>query len=83
MTTNLNLYKVNTSAHNEEDFLILTSLTDKEIKETLEPIVLIERQVTNGDVMFNNEDYIHLLQKEYPQAIVIHYTIDGIETISI
>lgn len=83
MTTNLNLYKVKTTVYNFEDFLILTSLTEKEIKGTLEPIVLIGREVVAGDVMFSNEDYIHLLQKEYPQAVVIHYTIDSIETISI
>ena len=83
MKSNLNLYKVNTTTYNEEDFLILTSLTEEEIKEVLTPIVLTEREVVAGDVMFANEDYIYLLEKYYPQAVIIHYTINGIETISI
>lgn len=82
-TTNLNLVHINTTAWDEEDFLLLTSLTEEQIVSTLKPIVEAEREVVDGDVMYANEDYVHILQTTYPDAVVIHYTIDEIDYISI
>ena len=80
---NLNLFKVNTTAFSEEDFLLLTTLTEAQIVEVIEPIVLLEREVVSGDVMYTNEDYVYLLQKHYPSETITQYDIDGIQTISI
>ena len=82
-TTNLNLVQVNTTAWDEEDFLLLTSLTSEQITETLQPIVEAEREVVDGDVMYSNEDYAHILQKTYPDAVVIHYNPNNIDFISL
>ena len=82
-TTNLNLYQVNTTAWDEEDFILLTSLTEEQITKVLKPIVEAEREVVNGDIMYSNEDYVHVLQTEYPLHVVIHYTLSGIDLISI
>lgn len=82
-TTNLNLYQINTTAWDEEDFVLLTSLTEEQIIETLKPIVEAEREVVDGDQMYTNEDYVHILQTAFPDKVVIHYTIDGIDLISI
>ena len=79
----LNLVQINTTAWDEEDFLLLTSLTEEQITKILQPIVEAERESVDGDVMYANEDYVHHLQKTYPNAVVIHYTIDGIDVISL
>jgi hypothetical protein len=83
MTTKLNLCQINTTAWDEEDFLLLTSLSEEQIREVLEPIVLAEREVVNGDAMYNNDDYVHLLQKHYPQAVVVYYHTNEVDLISI
>jgi hypothetical protein len=83
MTNKLNLVQINTTAWDEEDFLLVTSLTEDQIKEVIEPIVLAEREVVNGDVMYYNEDYVHLLQQQYPSATIIHYNPNEIDLISI
>lgn len=77
------MVQVNTTAWDEEDFLLLTSLTEEQIIEVLKPIVEAEREVVDGDAMYSNEDYVHILQEKYPLHVVIHYTIDGIDLISL
>lgn len=79
---NLNLFRINTSSWIEEDFLILTSLTEQQIVQVIRPIVIEESKVVNGDAMYSNEDYVYLLQERYPSETIIHYTFNGIETIS-
>lgn len=83
MKTNLNLYQLNTTSWDEEDCILLTSLTEKEITDIIEPLVLAEREDESGDILYTNKDYAYLLQKHYPQAVVVQYAIDGIDLITI
>jgi hypothetical protein len=83
MTKNVKLFRVTTTAWCEEDFYLLTSLTIQQIKEVIEPLVLAEREVVNGDMMYTNNDYIYLLKKHYPSETIIHYAIDGVDAIMI
>jgi hypothetical protein len=82
-TTNLNLYQLKTTSWNEEDCILLTSLTEKEITDIIEPLILAEREDESGDILYTNQDYAYLLQKHYPQAVVVQYAIDGIDLITI
>jgi hypothetical protein len=80
MNTNLNLYQVNTTAWDEEDFLLLTSLTEKEITEVITPIVNLERE---NDTEYDNDFLVRELERAYPKATVIHYNPSQIDLISI
>lgn len=79
-TSNLNLFQVNTTAYDEEDFLLLTSLTEEQITKVITPIVEDERE---NDVEYDNDMLVEALIKEYPRHIVLHYTTSGIDIISI
>jgi hypothetical protein len=79
-TTNLNLYQVNTIAWDEEDFILLTSLTEEQITEVITPIVEAERE---NNVEYDNDALVEALKKAYPNAVTIKYTINGIDLISI
>ena len=76
----LNLVQVNTTAWDEEDFLLLTSLTEDQIVKVITPIVEEER---NNDVEYDNDFLVASLQKEYPNDVVRHYIPNQIDLISI
>jgi len=76
----LNLYQVNTTAWEEEDFLLMTSLTDEQITEVITPIVELERESNNE---YDNDFLVRELERAYPDATIIHYNPTDIETISI
>jgi hypothetical protein len=52
MAKKLNLVNINTTAWSEENFLLMTSLTETQIKEIIIPIVEKQRQLENE--IFNN-----------------------------
>lgn len=91
MNTNLNLYQINTTAWEEEDFLLMTSLTEEQITKVITPIVEECRELElmnevqqfgdNGD--YDNDYLVGELVKAYPDAVIIHYTLDNIDLISI
>jgi hypothetical protein len=57
-------YEINTTAYDEENFVILTDLTEVQIKKVLEPIVNRER---NGGDNYNNDMLIDALLDAYPE----------------
>jgi len=79
-TSNLNLFQVNTTAYDEEDFLLLTSLTEEQITKVIKPIVDDERE---NEVEYDNETLVDALIREYPHHVVSHYSTSGIDLISI
>lgn len=91
MNTNLNLYQVNTTAWEEEDFLLLTSLTEEQITKVITPIVHECRELElmnevhdfeeKGD--YDNDFLVGELVKAYPYATIIHYNPSQIDLISI
>ena len=79
-TTNLNLFQVNTTAFDEENFVLLTSLTEEQITKAITPIVQDER--VNG-IVYDNDMLVEAINKAYPESIAIHYTLNGFDLISI
>ena len=79
-TKKLNLVKVNTTAFSEEDFLLLTSLTEEQIIKVISPIVEDERE---NNIEYDNDFLVAELEKEYPNDVVRHYIFDQIDLISI
>jgi hypothetical protein len=80
MQKNLNLYQVNTTAWDEEDFILLTSLTEMQVEKVIKPIVMDERE---NDIAYDNDALVDALLNAYPNEVVMHYTLNGIDLISI
>jgi hypothetical protein len=74
----MQVYRVNTTAYEEEDFFLLTDLTEEQIKNVVTPIVTAER---DGYQEYDNEMITDALQKRYPGKLVVSYT--EFETITI
>tara|TARA_R110000868_G_scaffold353638_7_gene614830 strand:+ start:1705 stop:1938 length:234 start_codon:yes stop_codon:yes gene_type:complete len=64
---NLRLVNVNTTAFSEEDFSLITDLTDDEIEKVIEPLVLAERE-ENGE--YDNDELVSALELEYPKNYI-------------
>lgn len=61
---NLRLVEINTTAYSEENLAIITDLTDEQIKEVVEPIVMAERD-GESDEEYDNTDLLLALINEY------------------
>ena len=72
----IRIVQVNTTAYEEENFVLLTDLTDEQIEEVIRPIVLAERnQIENDDdVFYDNETLVSELLEKYPNNLVSFYT---------
>jgi len=96
--TKLDLFQVNTTDGDEEDFLVLTSLTKEQITEVIKPIVEKEREREsklfegeNPDPVYwseliqeyDNDFLVRELIKAYPDATIIHYNLSQVDLISI
>ena len=79
-TKNLNLFQINTTAWEEEDFLLQTNLTEEDIVKVIQPIVMDER---DNDIPYDNDLLIQRLQEAYPTSVVVHYVPSQIDLISI
>jgi len=75
----MDIFRINTTAFEEEDFFLLTDLSVEQIEKVITPIVLKER---NDGEFYDNDDLTNALIEAYPDAIVQQYT-DEFETISI
>jgi len=62
--TEMRLFKVNTTAYEEEDFFLLTDLSEQDITEVVHPIVMAER---DGEDEYDNESILQALRKRYPK----------------
>jgi hypothetical protein len=75
---------VSTTSCEEEDFLLLTDLTDDEIQDIITPIVEAERENPDDEVHFyDNEGLFWALKENYSRSLIILYTLDGIDTLTI
>ena len=81
----IRVVEINTTAFEEENFILVTDLTDEEIQEVITPIVLAERnQIENDDnVFYYNETLVSELLEKYPNNLISFYTKDSIELIEI
>ena len=81
----IRVVEINTTAFEEENFILVTDLTDEEIQEVITPIVLAERnQIENDDnVFYDNQTLVSELLEKYPNNLVSFYTKDSIELIEI
>jgi hypothetical protein len=66
----MRVIRINTTAWEEEDFYLLTTLTDDQIIEVVKPIVQAER---DGDECYDNETLVEVLKDLYPNDYVEMY----------
>lgn len=63
----MRLVNINTTAWKEEDFLLLTDLTDEQITKVIEPFVLAERKDPDNEENYSDNDILVIaLNDEYP-----------------
>jgi hypothetical protein len=67
----MNAYEINTTAYDEENFVILTDLNVSQIKKVIEPIVNRERE---HDEYYDNDSLIDALVNAYPENQFYSYT---------
>ena len=80
----MRIVKISTTAWLEEDFLLLTDLTDEQIIKVIEPFVLAEREnPDNEENYYDNDVLVTALNEVYPYTISDHYDIDNIDEITI
>ena len=75
----MKIVKINTSAFEEEDFYLLTNLTNNQIKKIINQMVKKER---DEDFIYSNDDYYWSLKKAYPDKSIFKYENDGIEELT-
>lgn len=81
--TKMRLIEVNTTAYEEENFTLVTDLTDAKIKKVIKPIVEADRNRDEGeDSNYDNETLFWALKKAYPKNTIIYYQ-NGGDTIKI
>jgi len=73
----MQVYRINTSAWEEENFYLLTTISESEIKSVIAPMVKKER---DEDFMYDNDDYIYELKKAFPREDIRMY--NDFETIT-
>jgi len=64
-------YEINTTAWEEENFILFTDLTDCQIKKIIEPLVFYER--AGGDE-YTNDSLVDALIDAYPDNKIYYYT---------
>ena len=73
----MRLVNINTTAFEEEDFLLLTDLNDDDLYEVIMPMVNAER---DGEDEYDNDMIFEALKKRYPRDLVVKF--DEVETIN-
>lgn len=67
----IEVVRLNTTAYEEEDFFLLTDLTEQEITEVVTPIVELERNEIQD---YDNDMLVENLELAYPSAFIKVYT---------
>ena len=66
----MRVVRIKTTAWDEEDFFLLTSLSDSDIAEVVNPIVIAER---DGEDEYDNDMLVARLVERYPLDMVEMY----------
>lgn len=61
----MNIYEIETTAYEEENFFLMTDLTQQDIVEVINPIVMAER---DGYEPYDIDKLVFELKKRYPKA---------------
>ena len=70
---NIRIVNVSQNSWQDENLLLLTTLTNEKIETTLNPLINEERQDKSGEVIYSNDDMANILSKKYSDDIVVLY----------
>ena len=76
----LNLFQINTTAWDEEDFLLLTDLSENQVTKVITPIIKKDRK---NDEITDNETLVEAIREKHPKAILQHFDPEWIDLIRI
>ena len=64
----MRVIRINTTAFNEEDFYLLTTLNDDQIAEVIQPIVNAEREIERDgeEEYYDNDMILQALKDRFP-----------------
>tara|TARA_R110000868_G_scaffold396064_1_gene668111 strand:+ start:679 stop:903 length:225 start_codon:yes stop_codon:yes gene_type:complete len=66
----MNIFRINTTANEEEDFFLMTNLNEQDIVEVITPIVNAER---DGSETYTNDELLQALHRRYPSDMIVMY----------
>ena len=66
----MNIFKIQTTAYEQEDFYLHTELEEEDIVEVINPIVNAER---DGYEVYDNESILIALEKRFPKKKIELY----------
>jgi hypothetical protein len=70
----MNIYKIKTTSYEEEDFYLLTNLSESQIEKAITPIVKAERHNPDAEECFyDNDMLVEAIKEKYPSATVEMY----------
>lgn len=68
---NINMFRLQTTAYSEEDFFIITTLSEEDVEHIVAPIVQAER---DGYQEYDNEMLLDAIEKRHPGSIIKYYS---------
>jgi hypothetical protein len=69
----MNIYKIKTTSYEEEDFYLLTNLSESQIEKAITPIVKAERDNDIEENFYDNDMLVEAIKEKYPSATVEMY----------
>jgi hypothetical protein len=69
----IRIVEVSQNSWDEENLLLLTTLSDEQIEIVLNPLLEEERNCEDGSVIYANDDMAQILSDKYPSDIVVLY----------
>jgi hypothetical protein len=64
----MNIFRIKTSAWDEESFILATQLNEKQIRSVIQPMVDAERE---AEFVYSNDDYVQALRDAYPKSVIL------------
>jgi hypothetical protein len=73
MIEKIRIVEVAQNSWEQENLLLLTSLSDEQIQIVLNPLLEEERNCKDDSVFYDNDDMASILRDKYPNDIVVLY----------
>jgi len=73
MIEKIRIVEVAQNSWEQENLLLLTSLSDEQIQIVLNPLLEEERNCEDDSVFYDNDDMASILRDKYPNDIVVLY----------
>lgn len=69
----MNIFKIKTSEWEDEDFVLFTQLSEKQVRSVIKPMIDDARE---NEFIYSGEDYVAFLRDTYPKSVILVSTDD-------